>query len=94
MLALRLWSRWRIVGAWIIWFLVIGAYIDWVITQSINQYYFPKEYDSEVVVGIVGISGNPIVLAFLVLGPPTVFTAVWWLSRRASRREASPRADA
>lgn len=94
MLPLRQWSRWRIVVAWIIWFLVIGAYITWVVSQAMNQYYFPKEYDSEIVVGIVGISGNPVVLAFLVFGPPSTFTLVWWLSRRSSRREASTNADA
>ena len=94
MTPLRQWSRRRIAAAWIIWFLVIGGYISWVVTQSINQYYFPKEYDSEIVVGIVGISGSPAVLAFLVFGPPAAFTFVWWLTRRSSRREPSPNADA
>ena len=94
MLPLRQWSRWRIVAAWIIWFLVSGASISWLVGQAINQYYFPKEYHSEIVVGIVGISGNPVLLACLVFGPPIAFTLVWWLIRRSSRREASPNPDA
>ena len=94
MLPLREWSRWRIVAAWITWFFVIGGYIAWVITQAINQYYFPKEYNADIGAGIVGISGNPVVLAGLVFGPPTAVTIVWWLARRSTRREASPNADA